>query len=140
MTQPGALTSNAAFVALRNRVEMLERRATSALTTAKRADASAAVGAATNFKRFRIGVFTMPLTHIGEQVVGVVKWSSPITNAAGQPVDAYNVDAACSAISASLTPTFSEQTSTGVTVTFTSPVLMTPGSIVVVLGIAPATT
>jgi len=140
VTQPGALTSQPAFMALKNRVDMLERRASQALSTAAIAAASAAAsGTTTSAKRFRIGVFTVPLTVLGAQVSGSVKWSTPITNQLGQLVDAYNVDAACSAMpNTALVPTLSAQTSAGVTVSFTAPVLLAAGTIVVVLGIAPA--
>lgn len=139
MTYPGSLSNSPAFMALRNRVDMLERRASTALRTATQAGAAAAAGSATNAKRFRIGIFTVPLTLLGAQVSGTVKWSTPITNAAGTPVDVYNVDAACSAMGTPLVPSFSAQTSAGVTVTFTAPLLLAAGTIVVVLGIAPAT-
>jgi len=139
MTYPGSLSVNPAFTALRNRVDMLERRAAAAVQTANQASAVAAAGVTTSAKRFRIGIFTVPLTVLGAQVQGTVKWSTPITNARGQLVDDYNVDAACSAMGTSLIPTISAQTSAGVTVSFTAPVLLAAGTVVVVLGIAPAT-
>lgn len=141
MTYPGSLPQNQAFIALRNRVEMLERRISTALTTANQASSTATASVVTSAKRFRIGVVSVPLTLLGGQVSASVKWSTPITNARGQLVDDYNVDASCAAFSGiSLVPTLSNQTSAGVTVTFTAPVLLAAGTIVVVLGIAPAAT
>ena len=140
MTYPGSLGANPAFLALRNRVDMLERRAADALRAANAAGAVASAGVTTSAKRFRIGIFTVPLTLLGAPVQGTVKWSTPITNAAGVPVDNYNVDAACSAMGTSLVPTISAQSSAGVTVSFTAPILLAAGTVVIVLGIAPAAT
>ena len=142
MTYPGSITSSPAFLALRNRVEMLERRAGAALSAATIASAAAsAAGTTSSAKRFRIGVVAIPLTLLGGTVVAAVKWSTPITDNRGVPVDSYNVDASCSAMpTTALIPTISGQSSTGVTVTFTAPVLLAANTIVVVLGIAPAAT
>lgn len=141
MTYPGSITNNPAFQALKNRVEMLERRASVALSTANAANSAATAGVTTSAKRFRIGVVSIPLTLLGAQVQASVKWSTPITDNRGQLVDTYNVDASCTAFpNTPLVPTVTSQTSAGVTVTFTAPVLLAAGTILVVLGIAPAAT
>lgn len=141
MTYPGSLSSNSAFIALRNRVEMLERRAAAALSLAAAANTVAVAGATTSAKRFRIGVVSIPLTLLGGTVVASVKWSTPITDNRGVPVDSYNIDASCSAMpTTALVPTISGQSSVGVTVTFTAPVLLAANTIVVILGIASAAT
>lgn len=85
-------------------------------------------------KRFRIAVFVTPLTVLGSPVAQTVKWSTPMPSAA------YNVDAACSGMpSSNWTYVVSNQTAEGCTITFTAPVLLAAGTVVMVLAVSPAT-
>ncbi len=83
-------------------------------------------------KRFRVGVFVTPLTILGGQVTGSVVWSTPM------PTAEYNVDAACSAMSTMPSYTITNQTQNGCTVTFTAPLLLAAGTVVMVLAVSPA--
>jgi hypothetical protein len=117
---------------LKARIDALDR-------ATQRAQAVANAGIQTSAKRFRIGIFSVPLTLLGAQVTGSVTWSSPITNAAGNETDRYSVDASCSAFQGmAVNPVFSNQTSTGVTVSFVAPITLAVGTMVVVLAVAPA--
>lgn len=81
-------------------------------------------------KRFRIGAFqTIALL---SNVTGTVKWSTPMPSAD------YKVDAACPALANMPAYTVTNQTAEGCTVTFTSPSLLAVGTIVIVLGVSPA--
>lgn len=81
-------------------------------------------------KRFRIGSFqTIALL---SNVTGTVKWSTPMPSAS------YNVDATCPALATMPGYTVTNQTAEGCTVTFTSPSLLAVGTVVVVLGVSPA--
>lgn len=119
--------------AIRAQAAAADARAAEALATAQS-------GAATAAKRFRIGVATIGLTLLGAQVSVAITWSTPMTDSTGALVDSYNVDAACSAMPGlALVPTLTNQTSAGVTVTFTAPVVLAAGTVIVVLGVAPMT-
>ena len=84
-------------------------------------------------KRFRIAVFVTPLTVLGGPVAQAVKWSTPMPSAT------YSVDAACSGMpSSNWTYVISNQTAEGCTVTFSAPVLLAAGTVVMVLAVAPA--
>lgn len=83
-------------------------------------------------KRFRVGIFVTPLTILGGQVQGSVVWSTPM------PSESYKVDAACSAMSTMPSYTITNQTQTGCTVTFTAPLLLAAGTVVIVLAVSPA--
>jgi hypothetical protein len=83
-------------------------------------------------KRFRVAVFTTPLTVLGSPVTKAVKWSSPM------PSSTYKVDAGCSIDNTALSYTITNQTAEGCTVTFNAPVLLAAGTVVIVLAISPA--
>lgn len=136
---PVGVYSEAQWLALENRVAALEDQARRALSMAGAAGRAAAGAVNTSAKRYRIGIFTTALVSIGGTVSGNVKWSTPITDAAGNEVDVYNVDAACSAMpNTRWAFTTSNMSKDGVSISFTAPVLLSLGSIVVVLAVAPA--
>lgn len=84
-------------------------------------------------KRFRIAVFVTPLSIFGSQISQTVRWSSPMLTAE------YKVDASCSAMpNQGWTYKITNQTAEGCTVTFSAPVLLAAGTIVVVLAVSPA--
>jgi hypothetical protein len=127
VTYPGALASNPDFIALRNEVRMLRSRVDTSVSASTRTMTSSP-------KRFRIGIFTVPLTVAGAVASGTVKWSTPM------PTKTYAVDAACSAFpNQPLVPAISQQAEDGCTVSFTTPVLLAAGTIVVVLAVSSAT-
>jgi hypothetical protein len=116
---------------LSSRLRSLARR----LTTVDAVAQNANVMGAESAKRFRIGSFQTPLVSLGGQVSGSVKWSSPM------PSDSYKIDATCPAMGNTVwSYTITNQTAAGCTVNFTAPVLLSLGTIVIVLAVSPATT
>jgi len=113
---------------LRSKFRIFGRRLSRTDATANAANAMSLDSA----KRFRIAVFVTPLTILGAQVTGSVKWSSPMPSAT------YKVDAGMSIQGTALTYSITNQTADGCTVTFTAPILLAAGTIVVVLAISPA--
>ena len=81
-------------------------------------------------KRFRIAGFIT--TSLLTNVSGTVTWSSPM------PSDTYAVDATCPALASMPSYTISNRTASGCTVTFTAPVTLAIGTLVVVVGVSPA--
>ncbi len=81
-------------------------------------------------KRFRVAAFQT--TALLTNVSGTVSWSTPL------PSDSYKVDAACPALATMPNYTITNQTATGCTITFTSPVLLAVGTTVIVIAVAPA--
>ena len=131
MSQLGLGWGGRYYQELDRRMRVLEQRMGTVATTTT---AAAGTATAAANKRFRVGIFTTPLVQLGGQVSGTVTWSAPM------PTAAYNVDAACSAMPATRWPfTTSAQTVDGVTITFTSPILLPLGTTVVVLAVSPAT-
>lgn len=115
---------------LASRLRRLSRRVTVTSQVAASADTMAQESA----KRFRIGAFQTPLVSLGGTVSGSVKWSSPM------PSDTYKVDATCPAMGNTVwSYTITNQTAAGCTVNFTAPVLLSLGTIVIVLAVSPAT-
>lgn len=119
--------SEAELRRMRDRLAFFKRRLARVNKTATSASSMLAA------KRFRVAVFATPLTLLGSPVSQTVRWSTPM------PSDVYNVDAACSGVPAQAwSYTVSEQDANGCKVTFSAPVLLAAGTIVVVLAVAPA--
>lgn len=114
---------------LRARIAALSSRLSRTNSLAVSADTMAQQSA----KRFRIGVASVPLTLLGSPITVTYKWSEPL------PTDSYRVDASCSAMPGTQWPyTITNQTAAGCTVTFSAPILIAAGSIVVVIAVSPA--
>ena len=114
------LTTDPAWLALVNRVSLLEGRLSAQAFTM-------------SAKRFRLGSFALvAAVGAGSSASGSVTWTSPMTT------DDYKVDVTVSALAGAPVGNISvsAQTVNGCTVTFTVPSLVALGATVVVLAIS----